>query len=150
MSNSARGNLAEDLAVLGTIDPASISASTVNTDFVDMRYWREVLFIVVTGVLGSSATADLVIKGDSASGGSYTTTITGKSLTQLVKASHDNKQAIIRVTAEEVAAQGFRYIRGALTIGTAASIATVLVVGAHARYSDAADFDSADVVQIVM
>lgn len=149
MANSARGNLADNLAVLGTIDPASISASTVNTDVIDMRYWREVLFIVVTGALGTSATADFLVKGDSASGGSYATTVTGKSITQLVKASHDNSQAIVRVTAEEAAAQGFRYLRGSLTIGTAASLASVIVVGAHARYSDATDFDLASVVQIV-
>ncbi len=150
MSNTAKGNMAEDIALLATIDPASIAASTVTTDIIDMRYWREVLFIVVTGALGTSATADFLVKGSAASNMGSPANLTTKAITQLVKASHDNTQSILRVTAEEVAAQGFRYIQGSLTIGTNASIATVIAIGSHARYSDAADFDLASVNEIVM
>ena len=149
MANSVRGNMTDDLALIATIDPVSQGAGSVNTTVIDMRYWREVVFYVSCGVLGTNATVDFLVKGDTASGGSYATTITGKSITQLVKASNDGSKAEVRVTAEEVAAQGFRYIRGTLTVGTAASLVTVLAIAAHARYSDAPDYDLASVVQIV-
>lgn len=150
MANYAGGNAAEVIGVVGTIDPASISASTVNTDAIDMMDWSEVLFIIVTGALGASATADFAVNGDTASGGSYATAITGKSITQLVKASNDNDQVVVRVTAEEVAAQSLRYIRGSLTIGTAASIACVVALGFRPKFTPASEYDSADVQQIVM
>ena len=145
MSNFAGGNAAEAIGVVATIDPASYSAGSTNTDVIDMKDWAEVLFIVQAGALGASATLDFVVKGDTASGGSYATTITGKSITQMVKATDDNKQRIIRVTAEEVAAQGLRYLRGTQTVATAASLAAVTVIGVRPAYSKAGDFDLSSV-----
>ncbi len=150
MANTARGNLAELVGVIATIDPISQAAGAVTCDIIDMRYWREVLFIPLTGVLGASATVDCLVKGSAASNMGSPANLTGKSITQLVKASHDNFQAIIRVTAEEVAAQGFRYIQATLTVGTATSLIGLIAIGAHARYSDAADYDLASVNEIIM
>ncbi|MCC6612506.1 MAG: hypothetical protein IT320_03450 [Anaerolineae bacterium] len=142
--------LSDQLAVIATIDPASISTGTVSTDVIDLRLVRNVIFVVAAGTLGSSATLDFAVKGDSASGGSFTTTVTGKSITQLTKAgSDDNKQVIVEVSAEEAAAQGFRYVRGALTIGTAASQACVVALAGGLRYSPASDVDLATVDEIV-
>lgn len=133
--------LREELPVLATIDPASYSAGANNTDVIDMKNVRRVMFIIQTGVLGSSATLDFEIDGDTASGGSFSTKITGKSITQIVKASGDNVQSVIEVTAEEVAAQGFRYIRGKGTVGTAASIYGVVAIGGELTYRPASDYD---------
>lgn len=142
--------LSEELAIVATIDPASISASTVNTDSIDMKNFRRVMFIVAVGTMGASGTADFAVYGDTASGGSYSTAITGKSIAQLTKAGTDDlKQVVVEVTAEEVAAQGLRYIRGALVIGTAASPAAVIALGSLMRYSPASEFDLASVDEIV-
>lgn len=141
--------MSEALPIVSVMNPISQSATTATGSSIDMKLYRRVMFIVLTGVLGTSATVDLAIKGDTASGGSYTTTITGKSITQLVKATDDNKQAVIEVTAEEVAAQGFRYIRPSLTVGAAASLIAVVAVADNMRYRPAADYDLASVAQIV-
>lgn len=142
--------MSERLALVGAIDPQTVSVGTANTDVVDMSKIRRVIFVVAAGTLGASATLDFAVKGDTASGGSFSTTVTGKSITQLTKAgSDDNKQVIVEVTAEEAAAQGFRYLRGLLTIGTANSPACVIVMADGLRYSDASENDLASVDEIV-
>lgn len=146
----AGGNIAEDVAVLATIDPDAYGTGDQTTDVIDMRYWREVAFIVMAGTLGSSATVDFVVAGSAAVGMTSSATITGKSITQLTEAGTDSdKQAIVRVTSEEVAAQGFRYIQGTMTVGTATSDAGAVVIGWHARYNPANAFDLASVDEIV-
>lgn len=142
--------LAESFAIISTVDPDAQSASAVNTDVIDMKNFRQVMFIIATGTLGASATVDFVVKGDTTSGGSFSTTITGKSITQLVKASHDASQSVINVTAEEAAAQGYRYLRGTLTVGTAASEVGCIVLGELAHYTDARDNDLASVVEVIL
>lgn len=147
----AQPTLAERLAVIATIDPDAYATGDQTSDVIDMRYWREVMFIVQAGTLGSSATIDFVVKGDTASNGSFTTTITGKSITQMTEAGTDSdKQAVVNVTAEEVAAQGYRYIRGTLSVGTATSDAGVIALAAYPRYSDARDYDLASVDEVVL
>jgi hypothetical protein len=142
--------LSETLAIVGKIDPASLSAGAVNTTVIDMKYIRRLMFIVAVGALGTSGTVDFLLKGDTSAGGSFATTITGKSITQLTKAgSDDNKQVIVEVSAEEVMQQGFRYVRGVLTVGTAASQACVIALGGDLRYTAAADYDLASVDEIV-
>lgn len=148
--------LAERMAVVACIDPDAYTTGDSTTDVIDMRYFRQVTFIVMAGTLGSSATVDFVVYGDTASGGSYATAITGKSITQLTEAGTDSdKQAIINVTAEEVAAQTLlgvplRYIRGTLSVGTATSDAGVIAVADTLRYSDARDYDLTSVDEVVL
>lgn len=128
--------LTENLAIIGTIDPDAYTAAAYNTDVIDMKDWREVIFIVMTGDLGASATLDFVVKGDTTSGGSFSTTITGKTATQLTQAGSDSdKQVIIRVTSEEVAAQSLRYLRGTMTVATATSDCGAIVLGVPAHYA---------------
>lgn len=143
-------SLSESLAVVATIDPQSVGVGTANTDVIDLKLYRRVLFVLAVGALGASGTVDFAVRGDSASGGSFTTNITGKAITQLTKAgSDDNKQVVVEISAEEAAAQGFRYVRGLLTVGTAASQACVVVLAGGLRYSPAAEFDLASVDEIV-
>jgi len=139
----------EQLAVVAKLDPKSQSAATVTSDYVDMAKIKKVIFILQTGVMGTSATVDMAIKGDTASGGSYTTTITDKSITQLVKASNDNNIAVVEVSAAEVAAQGYRYIRASVTVGTATSLVSLVALGGNLAYSSASENDLAAVVEIV-
>lgn len=142
--------LSESLAVVSCIDPDANGAGAINGDVIDMKNFRRVLFIIMAGTLGASATLDWVLKGDTASGGSFSTTINGKSITQLTQAgTDDDKQVVVEVTAEEVAAQGFRYIRETLTVGTATSDAGTLALADFSRYSPASEYDLASVDEIV-
>lgn len=142
--------LSERIAVIGTVDPDANTAAAYNTDVIDMKLWKQVMFVVMAGDLGSSATLDFLVNGDTASGGSYATAITGKAITQLTQAGTDSdKQAIVNVTAEEAAAQGLRYLRGTMTVGTATSDCGVIVLGELAHYSDASENDLSTVDEII-
>ncbi|GIV82778.1 MAG: hypothetical protein KatS3mg051_2132 [Anaerolineae bacterium] len=142
--------LSERLAVVATIDPDAYGIGTQTTDIIDMKNRRRVLFVVMAGDLGTNGTLDFNVYGSAASDMSGAGLITGKSITQLTQAGTDSdKQVIVEVTAEEVAAQGYRYIRGNLVIGTATSDAAVLALAGDLAYSPASEYDLSSVDEIV-
>lgn len=135
------------VAVVGVVNPASQSVGAVETAAIDASKFFKVVFVLQTGVLGTSATVDFVVKGDAASGGAYATTL--KTATQIVKASGDNKQVVAEVTSEELGQAGLRYVKGVATVGTAASILGMVALGVDGRYKPETDNDLASVAQIV-
>lgn len=144
--------LTEMIGVIGCIDPDVHTAAAYITDEVDMNKWSRVLFIVMAGTLGSSATLDFAVKGGATTNaGSHSTAVTGKSITQVTQGGTDgsDKQYLVEVTAEECAAQGLNFIEGTMTIGTATSDAGVVVIGLREDYSDVTDQDLASVTEIV-
>ena len=64
------------LPLVGTIDPQSGGAGDYATDVVDMAKFQKVVFYVLVGAMTTNGTLDFVVKGDSASGGSYTSPAT--------------------------------------------------------------------------
>jgi len=126
----------EMLAVLGTIDPVSQAAGTVSTGWLDQSQYLAVMAVIQTGVLGASATVDAKLQQATDSSGTGAKDITGKSITQIVKASGDNKQAIINMKEADLDTEGgFRYVRLSITVGTAASLVAATVYGAMPRYA---------------
>lgn len=137
----------EKCAVVGTVDPDVLTATTHDTDVIDMSLFEEVMFVVMAGTLGSSATFDFDVVSDSASGGSYTNTV--KSITQLTDAGSDSdKQVVVNVRAEDLP-DGDRYIKGTVTVATASSDGGVVAIGLNPRYGPASDNDLASVDEIV-
>lgn len=137
-------------AILSTLDPASVSASTVLTAYVPVAKWHTIAAILQTGVLGASATVDAKLRQAQDSSGTGVKDITGKSITQLVKASHDNKQVVIECKADDLdTANGFTHVALSVTVGTAASLLSAVLIGTNPRFMPASDFDDADVVQVV-
>lgn len=143
--------VSEELAVIGTIDPDAYGTGAQNGDVIDMAKWRRVLFILLAGELGSSATLDFEVFGDVASNGSFATAITGKEITQLTQAGTDSdKQVLVEVTSEEVAAQGLRYIRPTATLGTATSDYAMIALGVPAHSTrDITGSDLASVDEVI-
>lgn len=141
----------DEWAIIGTVDPDANAAGTVTTDEIDMSKWERVAFIVMAGALGTNATVDFAVKGGAtSSAGSQATAITGKAITQLTEAGTDSdKQAVVEVSADEVAAQALRYIEGSLVTATATSDSGVLVLGRPRHYGPASDADLASVDEIV-
>jgi hypothetical protein len=136
--------------ILSTIDPASTAASTVLTAWVPVAKWHTIAAILQTGALGASATVDAKLRQASDASGTGAKDITGKSITQLVKASHDNKQVVIECKADDLdTANSFTHVALSVTVGTAASLISAVLLGTNPRFSPAADFDDGDVVQIV-
>lgn len=144
--------ITEGLALIGTIDPDAYGTGVTSTDVIDMRYWKEVLFVVTAGDIVSTGTIDFEVNYDTASGGTFTNVVTGKAITQLTEAGTDsNKQALVRVTDEEVAqmAVGARYIRGDANLLAAGADFAVVVLGVPKSYGPANEYDLASVDEIV-
>lgn len=148
---SATELMTESLAVAADgVHSASQSTSEKLTGAVDLSKFRQVYFVVDSGALGALGTLDFQVKGATTAGGTYTA-IPNTAITQLVKATDDNKYAVVCVTAEKVSALGLNYgfLKGSLTPGTAAANSAVVVLGQLARFEPTSSQNADTVAQTV-
>lgn len=142
--------LSEKVAVLATLDPASVAISTVVTAFVPMANVHQLSALIQTGVMGASGTIDAKLRQATDTAGTGVKDITGKAITQIVKASGDNKQAFIELHGSELDANGgFAFVALSVTVGTAASLLSASLIGSVPRFAPASALNQAGVVQIV-
>lgn len=142
--------LNEKIAILASLDPASVAASTVVSTWVPLANFHSIAAIIQTGVLGASATIDAKLRQATDNAGTGAKDITGKAITQIVKATGDNKQVSIEARGEDLdVSNGFGYVALSATVGTAASIFGALLVGANPRFAPASALNAATVVQVV-
>ena len=140
----------EMLAVLATIDPATQSAGAVSTGWISVANHLGFLALVQTGVLGTSATVDAKLQQALDSAGTGAKDISGKAITQIVKATGDNKQVLVNVKPEELdTVNGFGFVRLTVTVGVAASITSAQLLGVNPRYAPADVGNQAAVVQVI-
>ena len=140
----------EMLAILATIDPASQSAGSATTGWVSVANHHGLLAVVQTGVLGTLATVDAKLQQATDSSGAGAKDVAGRAITQIVKATGDNKQALINLKPEELdTLNGFGFIRVALTVGVAASITGAQLLGVNPRFAPADAGNQAAVVQVI-
>ena len=148
MFPNAKGS--ELLAILATLDPSSQAAGTVTTGWISVANHHGLLAIVQTGVMGTGATLDAKVQQAQDASGTAAKDIAGKSITQIVKASGDNKQALINVKPEELdTVNGFGFVRLSVTVGVAASQTAAQVLGINGRELPANTANQAAVVQVV-
>lgn len=142
--------LAELLSVLGTIDPVSQAVGSVVTPWISASNHERFLALIQTGVLGASATVDAKLIQAKDSIGTGSKDVTGKAITQIVKASGDNKQALINLRTEELDINnGFSYVALSITVGAAASLVGGSVIGGTGRQYPASLSNQAAVVQVI-
>jgi len=140
----------EMLAILATIDPASQSAGSATTGWVSVANHHGLLAVVQTGVLGTLATVDAKLQQATDSTGAGAKDVAGRAITQIVKATGDNKQALINLKPEELdTINGFGFVRVALTVGVAASITGAQLLGVNPRFAPADAANQAAVVQVI-
>lgn len=141
--------LSEALAVMAAVDPtgATGTTGTATSDVIDMDDFGSVLFVVLVGAIAATGTVDFKVE-EGTSTSSFNTSTALVSATQL-GASDDNKQVIVEVPAEALST-GYRYLRGILTQGTAASFAAVVALGGKCRHKPAKDLDLASVDEIAV
>ncbi|MBA0014140.1 MAG: hypothetical protein H0Z53_00740 [Nitrosospira sp.] len=140
----------EMLALIATLDPASQAAGAVSTGWVSVANHLGFLALVQTGVLGTAATVDAKLQQALDNAGTGAKDITGKSITQIVKATGDNKQALINIKPEELdTVNGFGFVRVTVTVGVAASITSAQLIGVNPRYAPADSQNQAAVVQVI-
>lgn len=142
--------LNERIAVLATLDPASVGAGTVLSAFVPVANFHSIAALIQTGVMGAAGTIDAKFRQATDAAGTGAKDVTGKAVTQILKAAGDNVQASIELRGEDLdVSNGFAFVALSLTVGTAASIVGAQVVGANARFLPASTLNKASVVQTV-
>lgn len=139
----------EKLPVVEVIQPQAIAfgATGVLTGAIDMQKYSRVMAVLMSGTLGSSGTLDMSATASATSGGSYEA-LTGKAITQLVKATNDNDVIILEVDAGDLAKVGKRYLKFNVVAGTANATSALLVLGVPRNY-DADLVEFANVVEKV-
>lgn len=137
-------------AVVSVIDPDANGTGAVNGDIIDMADFEQVMFIVSCGDMTSSGTLDFqVYQGNTSAMGSAKV-ISGAAITQMEQGTDDNTQAVVSVKRADLdVANGFRWIRGTLTVGTAAVDSSTVALGFYPRFGPASDYDLASVAEIV-
>lgn len=140
--------LSEKAAVLATLNPASVAPSTVLTSWVPFANFHSIAALIQTGVLGASATLDAKLRQATDASGTGAKDVTGKAITQIVKASGDNVQAFIEMRGDDLDGNnGFCFVALSLTVGTSASLVSAVLLGSNPRYFPPTN--AATVVQVV-
>ena len=142
----------ERAAVIAVIDPDVTTASTVTSTYASMVLFEQVMAVVQSGTLGSSATLDFKLVQATDSSGTSSKDITGKAITQMTQAGTDQSddQAVINCRADELDVDsGFDHVAMVLVIGAATSDASAILLGLTARYGPASDNDVSTVGEIV-
>jgi len=140
----------EAIAVLDAIQPSSQAAGALTTGWIAAGKFHKLLALIQTGVLGASATVDAKFQQATSSAGAGAKDVTGAAITEVVKASGDNKNVAINLDPAQLdVANGFSFVQLSVTVGTAASLTSALLLGFAPRYAPASDANNASVVQIV-
>ena len=141
--------ISEGLTQLTNIAPISQGVGTVSSAWVDVKNTHALMAIINTGILGTSATVDAKIQQATAVAGTGAKDVTGKAITQIVKATGDGKQALINFRPQDLDTNGgFHFVQLQVTVGTAASLVSAEIMGGS-RFEPASDLNNAIVVQIV-
>ncbi len=143
---SARAS--EKWAVVGTVDPDANATGALATDWISMDDFQQVMFIIMAGILVTTATLDFIVQeADDSTGGNAKTLASGTlNITQMDTDDND-KQVVVNVDSEMLS-NTFTHVRGVLTITTAAADTAVLAMGGLPREGPANKNDLASVIQI--
>jgi hypothetical protein len=140
----------ERAGVVGVIDPDLNAAGTVTSGWIDMGAFQAVLAIVMAGDLGTSATLDAKFEQATDGSGTGAKDVTGAAITQMVDGTDDNTQALINLHASDLdLANGFSHVRLSMTVTTASSDSSAVVLGFDPRYAPASSNDLASVAEII-
>ena len=137
--------LSEQLAVVGTIDPADISGAAQDSDIFSMQLHRRALFILSTGATVNAPGILVQIREGLDAAMTATTAAILSAAATAVTAT--DSQFLFEVSAEAMQA-GYTYLSGRVDAGAGATLASMVVLADVERYHPASDRDLASVVSI--
>lgn len=143
---------ADNVAVIGAIDPDVLTATTHDSDWVDVSKFHTILVVAMAGTLGSSATFDVDVRQATDSSGTSAKAISGASATQLTQAGTDesDSQVVLSIQSDALDVDNdFQYLGVRITVGTASSDGGCVILGVGPRVGPASDNDSADVAEVI-
>jgi len=143
-------SLADGLAVVAVINPATTANTQRNTGAIDMSKYDQLLFVYALGDMANEA-IDVGVETCDSDGTSNAVDISGKQATQLAASAsaNDNKQVVIAVHTGDLLANGKQYCRGTMVTGGATGGVTSCVVLGVGRYGPPTAIDLASVVQVI-
>lgn len=143
-------SLAEGVAVVATIAPATTANTQRHTGAIDASKWDSLLFVFMFGDMASE-TIDCGVETCDSDGTSNTADITGKQATQLSASAgaNDNKQIVIAIKSTDLIAGGKQYCRGTMVTGGATGGPAACVVLGINRYGPSDGSDASSVVQVI-
>jgi hypothetical protein len=148
MFPNAKGS--ELFSVLATIDPASQAVGTLTTGWISAGNHHTLLALVQSGVLGTGATLDAKLQQATDASGTGAKDVTGKAITQIVKATGDNKQSLINLRPDDLdVTNGYAFVRLSLTVAVAASLTAAQLLGFNPRFAPGDASNQAAVAQVV-
>jgi hypothetical protein len=125
--------ITEENAIAAAIDPQALDNGSLTSDWVDMRLYNRVAFVVNVGA--TDTTVDAKLQSATASNGTGAADIDGKAVTQL-SASDDNQQVVLEIAAEEMPADtGYCAVVVTAGDGTTGALVSAVGVGAVPRYA---------------
>lgn len=141
----------EMAAIGGVIDPDVTVASTVVSGWMSMAAFEMAMAIIMAGTMGAGATIDAKLEQAQDSSGTGAKDVTGSDITQLTQAGTDSdKQVIINCRAEKLdVANEFDHVRLSITVATATSDISGILLGMNAALEPASDNDASTVDEIV-
>jgi hypothetical protein len=129
----------DKVTLLDKLVPVSQGVATVTTGWILASAFNGIMALIAAGVLGAAATLDAKFQQATDSGGSGAKDVVGAAITQMVKATDDNKFSFINLDPQKLdVINNFNYIRLSLTVGVAASLIYAAVFGLTPRYGVAA------------
>ena len=139
------------VALCAAINPVSQGVGAVSSGWVAAKDFHRFLAVITAGVLGAAASLDFKIQQASDGAGTgVKDLVPAKAITQLVKATDDNKVAEINFSAADLDIDNaFTHVRMTATVAAAASLITAHLLGIGPRYAPASDTDAAAVKEIV-
>ena len=144
-----QSKLSEALALVATIDPATVANTEVFTDVVNMGNLQQVMAIAMLGNLAAETVDFKAYSCDS--DGNNAAAITGRAAAQLAAhaSNNDGKQLVINLRDTDLTDSGKQYVKfGLVTGGSTGGPCAVAVVGSP-RQGLASANDLASVAEIV-
>jgi len=133
----AENLLSERLSIIGTVDADAYSTTGQKaSDSWDMRKWRRVMVVAVSGTFATLAVAKGTLYAGATSTGAWTTLL-GKTFTMTEVTGTASMQAVINLSAAEVASTGKRWVKLGVDLSGASTVDfAAVILGDNGRYAE--------------
>lgn len=140
--------LAEGMALVGGIDPASQAAATYTTGPINTALHNRLLFVLNAGVLGGGGSLQLSILASTTSGGSYAA-VAGLTAAPLCSVSGNKVLYEVRADVLQNTPVG-PWVKGQVVVAGATCAFSLEVFAGLERYYPASDYNEAAVQAVVL
>lgn len=148
--NQSNTRFSERNAILAVKTPTSQGAGAVSTGWLSASLFEQYVALISVGTFGASATVDAKFEQATSSGGAGAKDVTGKAITQLLAAGGNDRQAELEMRSTDLDVNGgFGFFRLTVTVGTAATLTSAVVLGSLPKNKPASTYNAASVAQVV-